>query len=208
MELIAIYLIAGVARRSGVWIVRIGRRIDDCAGLAFAAAGGNRRSMSCTSQSAHRLSSWSSPRSTPLLRHRRGDLDWALFWRIAPRVVIGAVLGAICGDLLPGLTLRVFFIGFVGYTIARALHRRYGGAVSFTDSEKIQVPPPCRVARPCGSTDSLRVSAELCSGREQPSLSCRTFAPRDAGSSSHRPSRRVFPRLSAWVQAQVTWPVD
>lgn len=64
---------------------------------------------------------------TTVLRHRRGDVDWPLFKRIAPVVVVGALLGAICGDQLPGLALRVFFIGFVGYTIARALRRRYGG---------------------------------------------------------------------------------
>jgi uncharacterized protein len=64
---------------------------------------------------------------TTVLRHRRGDVDWPLFKRIAPVVVLGALLGAICGDQLPGLALRAFFIGFVGYTIARALRRRYGG---------------------------------------------------------------------------------
>jgi uncharacterized membrane protein YfcA len=78
---------------------------------------------------------------TTVLRHRRGDLDWALFRRIAPRVVIGAVLGAICGDLLPGLALRLFFVGFVGYTIARALYRRYGAPPGSADSEVIQAPP-------------------------------------------------------------------
>ena len=62
---------------------------------------------------------------TTVLRHRRGDLNWSLFWRMAPGVVIGAVLGSIMGGLLPGSILRVFFIGFVGYTIVRALRRRY-----------------------------------------------------------------------------------
>jgi uncharacterized membrane protein YfcA len=63
---------------------------------------------------------------TTILRHRRGDLDWPLFRRMVPCVLVGAVLGAIVGGLLPGNVLRVFFIGFVGYTIARALRRRYG----------------------------------------------------------------------------------
>jgi uncharacterized membrane protein YfcA len=78
---------------------------------------------------------------TTVLRHRRGDLDWALFRPLAPRVVIGAVLAAICGDLLPGVALRIFFIGFVSYTIARALYRRYGAAVSSAESEMIEAPP-------------------------------------------------------------------
>ena len=77
---------------------------------------------------------------TTVLRHRRGDLDWALFWRLAPRVVIGAVLAAIFADLLPGVALRIFFIGFVSYTITRALHRRYGAPVRSADSKMIETP--------------------------------------------------------------------
>jgi uncharacterized membrane protein YfcA len=78
---------------------------------------------------------------TTVLRHRRGDLDWVLFRPLAPRVVIGAVLAAICGDLLPDVALRIFFIGFVSYTIARALYRRYGAAVRSGESEMIEAPP-------------------------------------------------------------------
>jgi len=63
---------------------------------------------------------------TTVLRHRRGDLIWPLFRRMVPCVVVGAVLGAIVGGHLPGSILRVLFVGFVGYTIARALRRRYG----------------------------------------------------------------------------------
>jgi len=211
MELIAIYLIAGVAAGlvSGLFGLGGGLTIVPVLAFALPLEGVAEKYVMHLAIGTSLVVMVVTALYTTLLRHRRGDLDWALFWRIAPRVVIGAVLGAICGDLLPGLTLRVFFIGFVGYTIARALHGRYGGAVSFADSEKIQASPtPCQVARPCGSTDSLRVYAELYSGREQPSLSCRIFAPRDTGSSSHRPSPRVFPRLSAWVQGLVTWPVD
>jgi uncharacterized membrane protein YfcA len=77
---------------------------------------------------------------TTVLRHRRGDLDWVLFRRLAPRVVTGAALAALFADLLPGAALRVFFVGFVSYTIAQALHRRYGAAARSTDSEMIEMP--------------------------------------------------------------------
>ncbi len=63
---------------------------------------------------------------TTFLRNRRGDLNWPLFWRMLPPVVAGTAVGAFAGGRLPGSFLRVFFIGFVAYMIARALHRHYG----------------------------------------------------------------------------------
>jgi uncharacterized membrane protein YfcA len=65
---------------------------------------------------------------TTVLRHRRGDMIWPLFRRLAVWVVVGALLGALIGGLLPGRILRVFFVGFVAYTIFRALRRRYAGS--------------------------------------------------------------------------------
>ena len=142
MELIAIYLIAGVAAGlvSGLFGLGGGLTIVPVLAFALPLEGVAEKYVMHLAIGTSLVVMVVTALYTTLLRHRRGDLDWALFWRIAPRVVIGAVLGAICGDLLPGLTLRMFFIGFVGYTIARALHGRYGGAVSFTDSE-IQAPP-------------------------------------------------------------------
>jgi uncharacterized membrane protein YfcA len=64
---------------------------------------------------------------TTVLRHRRGDVVWPLFGRLALWVMVGSVLGAFVGGLLPGRILRVFFVGFVAYTILRALRRRYAG---------------------------------------------------------------------------------
>jgi uncharacterized membrane protein YfcA len=39
------------------------------------------------------------------------------------------------------MALRIFFIGFVSYTIARALHHRYGGAGRPADSEALETLP-------------------------------------------------------------------
>jgi uncharacterized membrane protein YfcA len=39
------------------------------------------------------------------------------------------------------VALRIFFIGFVSYTIAGALHRRYGASVRSGESEMIEAPP-------------------------------------------------------------------
>ena len=62
---------------------------------------------------------------TTFLRSRHGDLDWSLFWHLLPPVALGTAIGAFAGGILPGPVLRVFFIGFVAYMIARALHRHY-----------------------------------------------------------------------------------
>lgn len=62
---------------------------------------------------------------TTFLRSRHGDLDWPLFWHLLPPVVLGTATGAFAGGLLPGPILRVFFVCFVAYMLARALHRHY-----------------------------------------------------------------------------------
>ncbi len=62
---------------------------------------------------------------TTFLRNRRGDLNWPLFWHMLPPVVLGTAIGAFAGGLLPGPALRGFFIAFVAYMIARALHRHH-----------------------------------------------------------------------------------
>jgi len=143
MELIAIYLIAGVAAGlvSGLFGLGGGLTIVPVLAFALPLEGITEKYVMHLAIGTSLVVMVITALYTTLLRHRRGDLDWALFWRIAPRVVVGAILGAIFGDLLPGLALRVFFIGFVGYTIARALHRRYGAEVRSADSEKTLAPP-------------------------------------------------------------------
>lgn len=58
---------------------------------------------------------------TTLLRYRAGDLLVPLVGRLAPFVAGGAILGAAIGDALPGIVLQIMFIGFVGFSIARAV---------------------------------------------------------------------------------------
>ncbi|MBI2530932.1 MAG: sulfite exporter TauE/SafE family protein [Deltaproteobacteria bacterium] len=142
MEIIGIYLVAGVVAGLVSGLFGLGGGLTIVPALAFALPleGVGEKYVMHLAVGTSLVVMVVTALYTTVLRHRHGDLDWALFRRIAPRVVIGAVLGAICGDLLPGLALRVFFIGFVSYTIARALHRRYGAALRSADSEEIHVP--------------------------------------------------------------------
>jgi uncharacterized protein len=47
--------------------------------------------------------------SSMLAHHRRGAVDWAVFRRLAPGIVIGGFLGAAIADRLPSATLRIVF---------------------------------------------------------------------------------------------------
>jgi uncharacterized membrane protein YfcA len=143
MELILIYLVAGVAAGLVSGLFGLGGGLTIVPALAFALPleGVTDKYVMHLAIGTSLVVMVVTALYTTVLRHRHGDLDWVLFRRLAPRVVIGAVLGAICGDLLPGVALRIFFIGFVSYTIARALHRRYGTALRSADSEVTQALP-------------------------------------------------------------------
>jgi uncharacterized membrane protein YfcA len=143
MELIAIYLAAGLAAGLVSGLFGLGGGLTIVPALAFALPleGVNEKYVMHLAVGTSLVVMVVTALYTTVLRHRSGDLDWALFRRIAPRVVVGAVLGAICGDLLPGMALRVFFIGFVSYTIARALQRRYGAAVKPASSDSTPPTP-------------------------------------------------------------------
>lgn len=71
---------------------------------------------------------------TTVLRGVGGDIDTDLLKFFVAPVAIGAVAGALVSDQLPGLALRVFFVCFVLYVMARlvlrALGRQRGGAVA------------------------------------------------------------------------------
>ncbi|MBT3808814.1 MAG: sulfite exporter TauE/SafE family protein, partial [Rhodospirillaceae bacterium] len=58
---------------------------------------------------------------TTALRYRAGDLLLPLIRRLAPFVAVGALIGAGIGDALPGIALKLMFIGFVAISIVRAL---------------------------------------------------------------------------------------
>ncbi|HXV83778.1 MAG TPA: sulfite exporter TauE/SafE family protein [Candidatus Binatia bacterium] len=143
MELIAIYLLAGLAAGLVSGLFGLGGGLTIVPALAFALPleGVTEKYVMHLAIGTSLVVMVVTALYTTVLRQRRGDLDWPLFWRLAPRVVTGAILGAIFADFLPGLALRVFFIGFVSYTIARALHRRYAAVVKSADSEIVQAPP-------------------------------------------------------------------
>lgn len=56
-----------------------------------------------------------------VLRFRVGDLHLPLMGRFVPFIVAGGLAGALTGDALPGIVLKVIFIGFVGLAIVRGL---------------------------------------------------------------------------------------
>ena len=41
--------------------------------------------------------------------HRHGNVQWAIFWRLVPGIVLGAWLGATIATQLPGATLKRVF---------------------------------------------------------------------------------------------------
>jgi uncharacterized membrane protein YfcA len=143
MELIAIYLAAGLAAGLVSGLFGLGGGLTIVPALAFALPleGVNEKYVMHLAVGTSLVVMVVTALYTTALRHRSGDLDWALFRRLTPRVVVGAVLGAICGDLLPGVALRVFFIGFVSYTIARALQRRYGATAKPIGSDATPASP-------------------------------------------------------------------
>ena len=45
--------------------------------------------------------------------HQRGAIDWALFRRITPGIIVGGFLGSVLADAIPGAELRVLFAIFM-----------------------------------------------------------------------------------------------
>jgi len=59
------------------------------------------------------------------LRLRAGDLHLPLMFRFVPFIAVGALGGALIGDALPGIALKIIFIGFVALAIVRGLMNRH-----------------------------------------------------------------------------------
>ena len=57
------------------------------------------------------------PTSIASLRahHAHGAVDWALFWRITPGILLGALLGGAVIAHVPGNALKLFFVVFLFY---------------------------------------------------------------------------------------------
>jgi len=74
-----------------------------------------------------------------VLRYRAGDLHLPLMFRFVPFVAAGALGGSLIGDALPGIVLKIIFVGFVTLTIVRGLLYRPGaGADSGGDFSVIR----------------------------------------------------------------------
>ncbi len=75
--------------------------------------------------------------SSILAHQRRGALDWRIFWRITPGIVVGGLLGAAIAKGLSSRTLHIMFVVFMFAvaaqfargTMAAAAHRRLPGRV-------------------------------------------------------------------------------
>ncbi|NIR96510.1 MAG: sulfite exporter TauE/SafE family protein [Gammaproteobacteria bacterium] len=73
--------------------------------------------------------------SSAAAHHRRGAVDWPVFWRLSPGIVAGALLGSAIAGVLPSSLLRGFFGVFeIGVAIQMAFgarpapHRQLPGA--------------------------------------------------------------------------------
>ena len=51
--------------------------------------------------------------SSALAHHRRGAVDWMIFRRIAPALVVGTLLGTAFAYLLASVTLKILFVVFL-----------------------------------------------------------------------------------------------
>jgi len=75
--------------------------------------------------------------SSILAHQRRGAVDWKIFWRIAPGIVVGGLLGATIAKGLSSRALHIMFVVFMFSvavqfargTMAAAAHRRLPGKV-------------------------------------------------------------------------------
>lgn len=103
---------------------------------------------------------------TTVLRGCGGDIDTDLLKSFAAPVAIGAVAGALVSDQLPGVALRVFFICFVLYVMARLILRALGRAGDGAGAGAVSLAAPLRwayglIAGVCGAFLGIGVAAVL-----------------------------------------------
>jgi uncharacterized membrane protein YfcA len=104
---------------------------------------------------------------TTALRGRSGDLDRGLLKALGVPVAIGAGAGSLIGDLLAGLVLRVFFISFVLYMMARLVRRAMGRQLEPAKPKGASgtLPPPAQswgyglIGGVCGALLGIGVAA-------------------------------------------------
>lgn len=104
---------------------------------------------------------------TTVLRGRSGDLEMGLLKALFLPVALGAGAGSLISDQLPGLVLRIFFICFVLYMMARLVRRAMGRQ---TEPKKPKgasgtLPPPAQswgyglIGGVCGALLGIGVAA-------------------------------------------------
>ena len=50
--------------------------------------------------------------SSVYAHHKRGAVQWNIFWRLTPGIIVGALLGAVIADWMTSNALRRFFAVF------------------------------------------------------------------------------------------------
>jgi uncharacterized protein len=56
--------------------------------------------------------------------HKRGNVTWDVFLKLAPFISIGALFGAFATDLIGGDVVRYMFVGFLVYIILMSIYKR------------------------------------------------------------------------------------
>jgi uncharacterized membrane protein YfcA len=76
-----------------------------------------------------------------VLRFRVGDLHVPLAARFVPFIAAGALGGALIADAMPGIALKIIFIGFVSLAIVRGIfHKHHASAAGGSDLTGIRGP--------------------------------------------------------------------
>lgn len=77
-----------------------------------------------------------------ILQHRRGNIVWSTFYRLAPGIVLGTVFGAYIASSLPTHLLKLLFGAFMVLIAARMLFK-----LLFPKPEEIEPAPPALIVQ-------------------------------------------------------------